>query len=176
MDSARSCSFHCFKSREALAPAGIANMLRACIADMRLAIEALASNDKDFCSALGNFMFRWEAQLRERGISSTWQIDTPDVILAIPPHMALQVLRVLQEARTNTLKHAQAEHVSVRLTQTSDAMTVDIEDNGRGFVDAATPHSRELANTRDRAVRLGAQLEMHTQPGATRITLVLPIA
>ena len=161
--------------RGALAPAGIANMLRACIADMRLAIEALGSDDKDFRSALGNFMFHWEAQLREAGILSTWQIDTPDTSLAIPPHMALQVLRVLQEALTNALKHAQATHVSVRLAQTSEAITLDIEDNGRGFADPATTHGRGLANMHARAVRLGARLEVRTQPGVTCITLVLPI-
>ena len=161
--------------RGALAPAGIANMLRACIADMRLAIEALASDEKDFRSALGNFLFRWETQLREAGISSAWQIDTPGMILSISPHTALQALRVLQEALTNVLKHAQATHVSVRLTQTSEAVRLEIEDNGRGFAISTVSHGRGLVNMRARAVRLGARLEMRTQPGATCITLALPI-
>lgn len=162
--------------RGVLAPAGVAEMLRVCIADMRLAIEALASDDTDFRTALGNFLFRWETQLRDAGISSTWQIDAPDMVMAISPHTALQVLRVLQEALTNVIKHAQATHVSVRLTQTSEVIRLDIEDNGRGFAEPAASRGRGLANMRARAVRLGARLEMRAQPGSTCITLALPAA
>lgn len=163
--------------RGALAPAGVAQVLRECIADMRLAIEALAADDIDFHTALGNFLFRWETQLREAGIVSTWQIevaDIPDAAIAVSPHTALQILRVLQEALTNVVKHAQATQVSLRLMQTGTALRLDIEDNGRGFVEQDRPRGRGLSNMRARAKRIGAVLELHSQPGATCITLALP--
>ncbi len=161
--------------RGALAPAGVAEMLRVCIADMRLAIEVLASQDEDFRSALGNFLFRWEAQLREAGIASSWQIEAPDASLEMSPHTALQVLRVLQEALTNVVKHARASHVSVRLSRTDKVIRLDVEDNGRGFpAETATSYGRGMANMRARAERLGALLEIGGEPGATRVSLALP--
>ena len=152
-------------------------MLRGCIADMRLAIEALPSDDEDFRSALGNFLFRWELQLRESGIASSWQIEAPDTSLALPPHTALQVLRVLQEALTNVVKHARATHVSVRLSRTAGVIRLEIEDNGRGFsAEAAGPSGRGMANMRARAERLGAMLEIRAETGSTIVSLALPPA
>ena len=86
------------------------------------------------------------------------------------------MLRVLQEALTNVVKHAQASHVSVRLARVAEGIRLDVEDDGRGF-DARTPasHGRGLANMRARAERLDARLETCTQPGATRITLAVPV-
>ena len=87
------------------------------------------------------------------------------------------MLRVLQEALTNVVKQAQASHVSVRLARVAEGIRLDVEDDGRGF-DARTPasHGRGLANMRARAERLDARLETCTQPGATRITSVVPVA
>lgn len=156
---------------------GMAEMLKACIADMRLALEALASEEQDFRTALGNFMFRWERELREAGVAPAWRIDVPDEVLAVSPHAALQVLRLLQEALTNVLKHAQARHVHVRLMRDGEGIRLEVEDDGRGLPEAqAAPNGRGLANMQARARRLNARLDVASAPGRTCVTLVLPPA
>jgi signal transduction histidine kinase len=160
--------------REALSNGQVAQVLRDCIADMRLAIEALAPEDQDFRAAIGNFLFRWESALRQAGVQPTWDIDVPDVSLPVAPHAALQCLRVLQEALTNVLKHARATRVRVALRQVDGSLMLRVEDDGQGFTEA-TGNGRGLANMRGRARRLGASFHIASAPGGTCVTLALPM-
>lgn len=84
----------------------IAEALRDCIADMRLAIDALMPEDHDLRTALGNFLFRWQAVLEDAGVRPAWTIDAPDGAQGLRPQDVLQLLRIAQEALTNVLKHA----------------------------------------------------------------------
>ena len=162
--------------RGALSNTGVADMLRGCIADMRLAIDAFASHDRDFRSALGNVLFRWERQMRDAGIAPAWQIEGDDEVIALPPHAALQILRVLQEALTNVLKHAGARHVQVRFEQSAAGTRLDIEDDGKGFSPAPAVAGRGLANMRSRAGRIGAELSVQTGAAGSCVTMILPAA
>ncbi|MDB5816711.1 MAG: hypothetical protein JWQ11_351 [Rhizobacter sp.] len=110
----------------------IAEALRDCIADMRLAIDALAPEDDDFRTALGNFLFRWQAQLEEARITPAWTIDVPENALSLSPQASLALLRVAQEALTNVLKHARAGHVTVRLRHTNGLLELEVIDDGKG--------------------------------------------
>jgi signal transduction histidine kinase len=50
--------------------------------------------------------------------------------------------RVLQEALTNIVKHAQAGHAWVELGMEDDSVSLTIQDNGQGFVDGMMPTKR----------------------------------
>lgn len=154
----------------------IAGALRACIADMRLALDALASGEHDLGAALGNFMFRWEAQLIAAGVRPSWDIDLPEDEMTLSPHTALQLLRVAQEALTNVLKHAKATRVQVRLHPEGDMMEMEIEDNGRGLGAEPRAPGHGLGNMRSRAQRLGGTLELRpAAAGGTCVVLRLPM-
>lgn len=153
----------------------IASALRSCIADMRLALDALASDEHDLGAALGNFMFRWEAQLIAAGVRPRWDIDLPDDAMTLSPHAALQLLRVAQEALTNVLKHARATRVEVRLRQIGDMLEMEVEDDGRGLGVAAPRQGHGLGNMRTRARRLGGELEMRSGACGTCVVLRLPM-
>jgi signal transduction histidine kinase len=58
----------------------------------------------------------------------------------LPPAVESAVYRIVQEALTNVLKHAQAATVSVSVEQRSDEVRVIIEDDGVGFDPEATTH------------------------------------
>lgn len=153
----------------------VADALRACIAEMRVALEALASDEADFGTALGNFLFRWEGPLREAGVRPVWSIDLADEAHRVPPHVALQILRILQEALTNVLKHAQASEVRVEVNGTARCLSIRVEDNGRGLAsEGAAAGGRGLANMRVRAKRMGASIVLRSEPGRTRLELRLP--
>jgi signal transduction histidine kinase len=51
----------------------------------------------------------------------------------LPPAVETAVYRIVQEALTNVVKHAQANRVSVMLEHRHDELLVIVEDNGRGF-------------------------------------------
>ncbi|MEO9147829.1 MAG: ATP-binding protein [Burkholderiaceae bacterium] len=155
----------------------IASALRDCIADMRLALDALASQSSDVGAALANFMFRWESQLIAAGIHPHWDIDAGLEAADLAPHDALQVLRIAQEALTNVLKHARATEVKVRLERHDDKIELEIEDNGCGLTDQPERHgSRGIANMQNRARRLGGRLDVRSSSCGTCIVLKVPIA
>jgi two-component system sensor histidine kinase UhpB len=84
------------------------------------------------------------------------------------------VLRVVQEAITNVLKHARATTITVRTgVAAGRGPYVSVADDGSGF---APEHGegRGLVNMRRRATELGGDLEIATGPGGTCVTLWLP--
>ena len=79
------------------------------------------------------------------------------------------VLRIAHEALHNALHHAQAEHVSVRLTHPPGAVVVEVCDDGVGF-EPQRPELRSrhlgLTSMEERAREIGGRLEIHSAPGA----------
>jgi signal transduction histidine kinase len=166
--------------RGALPPAAMAEALRGSIDEMRIAIEALASEEQDFRTAFGNFRFRWDARLRDAGIEPLWQIELPDEVLHVGPHDTLQLLRIVQEALTNVLKHARARRVQVRLRQHEGRLEFEVEDDGHGTLPAAdeprAAGGRGLANMRTRAEQLGAHFEVDRGAQGLRVRLEMALA
>ena len=152
----------------------IAATLRDCIADMRLALDALAPDAGDFHAVLGNFLFRWKGQLEEAHVKSNWTINAHDEELRLTPQASLQLLRVAQEALTNILKHAHATHVQIDLRHAQDTLELQIMDDGRG--DAHSKGTgRGLENMRARARQMGGTLEVQSDERGTRVDLRVPI-
>lgn len=160
--------------RGAMGQREVADMLRACIAEMRLVLDALAPSDGDFRSALGNFRYRWDAQLDAAGVRATWAIEASDAQLQVPTHRRLQLLRVLQEALTNVVRHAQASCVHVAVTHTGGGLRFEVRDDGRGIApgDAASG-GRGIANMQRRARQIGAQVAVSDGAPGTRVVLQL---
>lgn len=97
----------------------------------------------------------------------------------LPEATAIALFRIFQETLTNITKHAKARSVEVTMTYTPAALTLTVEDDGKGFVaaDLAKPLSFGLRGIRERLVRLGgtALIEQRS-PQGTRVRLSLPLA
>jgi signal transduction histidine kinase len=83
---------------------------------------------------------------------------------------------IAQEALNNVLKHARAQHVSVRLYFTDAGICLEVRDDGIGFDPlAARPESQGgvgLRSISERAARLGAQLTYESKPGGGTLVRV----
>jgi signal transduction histidine kinase len=152
----------------------MADILRGCIADMRIALDTLTPGEDDFRATFGNFLFRWQQQLASCGIRPSWTIDVPDRPLALPPHAALSLLRIAQEALTNVVKHAGAHAVQVRLRDSGSVLELEIEDDGCGARAGGTL-GRGIVNMRERAGQIGGTLDVRAGPGGTCVALQLPV-
>jgi signal transduction histidine kinase len=87
------------------------------------------------------------------------------------------IYRVGQEALSNAARHASAGHARLRLTFTSDDLTLCVSDTGGGFDPQHTPPGQGLLGMRDRAAEIGADLQIQAQPGGgTRVRLWVPLA
>jgi signal transduction histidine kinase len=166
----------------------IGDAARAALRDLRLVIDAMDDIDGDLMLALGVWRERAQAQLRPHGIALAWRALTPGGLPVCPdlrPWHVIQILRLLDEAVTNAVKHSGASCVSVDLETIEDGASrhgrITISDNGRGCGLAldgeANPKSkahRGLANMAMRAARCDARLDVSSSAGGTRVQLDLP--
>ncbi len=86
------------------------------------------------------------------------------------------VYRIVQEALSNAVKHAQADAVSLRVTQLPDRVQVAVEDDGGGFDPDAVGDGFGLTGMRERALLAGGRLWVTSaEGGPTRMAAVLPL-
>jgi two-component system nitrate/nitrite sensor histidine kinase NarX len=112
-------------------------------------------------SEMRNVLARFERQT---------QIDTQIEIVGngakLAPEQQLQVLFILQEALSNVRKHAHASKVSIKVNNERD-FSMQVQDNGVGFSLQQAHEKGEnhvgLGIMQERAVRLGAKFEIHSQ-------------
>ncbi len=92
--------------------------------------------------------------------------------------MEAALYRMVQEALTNVVKHARAEHVSVLLDRRGGRVTLVVEDDGCGF-DIGVDNGRGLGLTgiRERAAMLGGDAAVESRLGAgTTVRVTVPNA
>lgn len=84
----------------------------------------------------------------------------------VPADIATTAYRIVQESLTNTVKHAAAGRVDVRLTWTDDHLRIEVEDDGGG---PGTPSSNGgghgLVGMRERVAAVGGTLDTGPGPG-----------
>ncbi|MGW4024555.1 sensor histidine kinase [Streptomyces sp. NPDC005009] len=95
--------------------------------------------------------------------------------------VAATLLRIAQEALSNTARHAAAGRVGVTLSYMGDEVTLDIRDDGRGFDPLATPTRTPvggfgLDGMRARAERIAGSLAIESEPGGgTAVSARVPL-
>jgi signal transduction histidine kinase len=99
------------------------------------------------------------------------------VVLA--PSVRDGLLRILQEAVANVVRHAEAREIEVRLSSERGRFRLTVADDGKGF-EAARAFSLDaghygLIGMRERAERLGGRLEIESEAGqGTRVIVEVP--
>ncbi len=102
-----------------------------------------------------------------------------DVALAVGPVPRLDAAVeatayfVTSEALTNALKHAQTDHVDVRITTEGAELRVEVTDAGVGG--ASLDGGTGLAGLRDRVDALGGDLTVSSGPGGTAVHAAIPL-
>jgi signal transduction histidine kinase len=84
----------------------------------------------------------------------------------LPLKVKQDLYRVAQEALHNTVKHARASKIDLRLHQTGKAFILKVCDNGRGFDPTASfPGHLGLHSMQERVRNLGGELQIESAPG-----------
>jgi signal transduction histidine kinase len=147
---------------------------RNALDDLRLVIYSLDLGDRELPLALANFRERLIPQLQRAGIELDWSTaDLPEVS-GVTPGNALTVLRILQEAITNAIKHGPARKIVIRgRALEADKAAIAVENDGQPF---EAGRGNGLDNMRRRAHQLGGNVRFEPLERGTRVTVSLPVA
>jgi signal transduction histidine kinase len=154
----------------------VVEALRGCIVDLRLVIDSLEPIDHNIVMLLAIIRYRMGQHLQTSGLTLEWDVqDLPPLPWLEPPD-ALHVLRVVQEALANVLKHANADQVRVVTRDLGQQVEIRVEDNGRGFEETEVEPGHGLLSQRRRAEQLGGELIINSTPGhGSSLSLRLPV-
>ncbi|MCA9942794.1 MAG: GAF domain-containing sensor histidine kinase, partial [Anaerolineales bacterium] len=130
-----------------------------------------------FDQAIGRVVEQWAAH---SGVAAEFKVTGE--IRPLHPQVEVTLLRSSQEALANIRKHAQASSACVTLSYLGDTVILDVEDNGKGLVTAAsTPDGLTsggfgLVAMRERVAQLGGELFVESEPGeGTTLSISLPL-
>lgn len=154
-----------------------ARVIGECIDDLHLLLDTAGNQSGSLRDAMADWRHRIEPRLAAAGVASQWRV----ALEGEPVWRSTQVLslmRILQEAVSNALRHARARRLSVtvRWDVGRDELTLDVSDDGVGLPGGAAGGralGRGLPAMRSRAASLGAELTVASQHPGTRVHLRL---
>ncbi len=102
-------------------------------------------------------------------------VRAPDTLPTLPAAVEVAAFRIVQEALTNVVRHAQARTCTVHLALDGETLRIEVDDDGRGI-----PPTRRagvgLASMRERAAELDGDCVVDAAPGGgTRVVAHLPL-
>jgi signal transduction histidine kinase len=99
-----------------------------------------------------------------------------DLTFPITPEVSIAFYRITQEALTNIAKHSDATQVILQLQAKAGQLTLNINDNGKGFDPQQNTTGFGLQSMRERAIALGGTLHVVSRPGnGCQIQAIVPL-
>jgi len=140
----------------------IASGLRPATLDMGLGLALKSLTDEFSCTS---------------GINCVLSNDLDEDLL-LDDALAINVYRILQEALSNVVQHANASRVVVMLFKSNDNLCLNVWDDGMGF-DPVAPRARRshgLVGMRERATMLGGDVQILSATGqGTNVKALFPL-
>jgi len=156
----------------------ISQLLADCMDDLKLAIDSMEPVESDLLLLLATLRFRLEPRIESAGVTLRWQVQEVPSLPWLDPSSGLHILRIVQEAITNILRHTHASEIRVSTGPADGGVQVTVEDNGQGFDVAqaqAAATGRGLRNQARRALAVRGRAQWQSGPGGTRFSLWLPL-
>lgn len=151
--------------------------VQAMIEDLRLMTSALDDEGVSLVAALGKLRNRIDLQCLSAGMQLRWEADCAATI-NLPTGMILNLLRIIEEAATNAVRHSGAQNLGIRIREAGQLL-VEIVDNGTGFEPGAKSGGSGLRNIEQRARKLGGVAAIGRSdlgPGTVvRVTFPIPV-
>ena len=155
----------------------VRDLARDALAELRALIFGLrpAELERDGL----NGVLRKEATMLQRVHGVKVQVDADGEAPHLEPACAGEILRIVEEALHNAVRHAQADTVTVRLHGAGRELHIEVADDGIGF-DPTDPELRShhlgLTSMEERARELGGRLTLAASPGnGTVVSLEVPL-
>lgn len=148
--------------------------LQSSIADLRLIVDSMDSADDGLAETLRSFEHRVRAQVEAAGLAFTVEHGLKDGEPGPAPRPTLQILRILQEAVTNAMRHSGGTEISlISRIDDNGFIHISVRDNGRGLP-AEIKGGRGLTSMRSRAEAVGGNLKIDGNESGTTLSLIIP--
>ena len=117
------------------------------------------------------------------GTGVAYELDALKLDRRLSPALEVTLYRIFQEALSNVVRHAGAQHVRMTLCSNGSGFTGEIVDDGLGFevesisTDGRSPRGLGVLGMQERAAQCGGQVNILSEPGkGTRIVVTLPLS
>ncbi len=151
----------------------VADQARVALQSLREDIARTLDKRLTLLELLGDLRTEIETRLSANGIRLLWQvpIDMPDSPVQV--QNVISISRILREAVSNVIKHANATEVVFEVTSSDQAIEISVRDNGSGISTETRP-GRGLESMSNRASQLGGELVFQETDAGCRVNLMLP--
>jgi signal transduction histidine kinase len=149
--------------------------LRDSLDELRLVILSLDPDLTEVPALLAALRGRLEPTLERRGIRFRWRVLDAPTPAKFGPDQLLSLMRILQEAITNAVRHAAPSVIEVATSVVDGHLIIVVRDDGRGFP-ARLRRGRGLTNMERRAQELGGVLRFQSSEGGTTVDVKLPLS
>ena len=155
----------------------VRDLAREALAELRSLIFGLRPAELERDGLEG--VLRKEVNMLQRVHGVTVKLDADGTSPPLEPASAGEILRIVEEALHNAVRHAEANTVTVRLQSADHVLRVEVADDGIGF-DPTDPELRSrhlgLTSMEERARELGGRLAVSASPGSgTVVSLEVPV-
>lgn len=154
-----------------LSQKSLVQLLQESIADLYLVVDTLGNSTNSLFNALVDFRFRTEQRLVGAKLQVHWDLKVEQAP-ELSQKMILQILRLVQEALSNALKHSNARNIwlNASFDPVGLRLNVSIEDDGVGL-GAEPVRGRGQRNMMMRARSMGGTLSLASRNPGTVIQL-----
>lgn len=161
-------------STEHLEP--VREAVRRAIEDLRLTILELIPADTPAAELEDAIATYIQHTIRDRPVETELVVTIPDPA-AVPDAVAAAANRIVQEAISNVRRHADAQHLRVRLEIRDRTLFGSVRDDGRGLHGPAAPGHVGLRLMRERAAAAGGLVMIDAGPDGhgTEVRFELPL-
>ncbi len=153
--------------------------LRTAIADVRRLVQGLRPASLDDLGLIGALQNRIATvNLGESAPEQQLLVafDTPDDLGDLPAAVEVAIYRIVDEALTNVVHHANASRCTVHIARNAAGIRLTIEDDGNGIAPDRIS-GVGLQSMRERALELGGSFAVEAgEPNGTRIVAELPVS
>jgi signal transduction histidine kinase len=157
----------------------IADRGRDALSQLRIMVKALRAEDDESARSAppGLNSVPWLVSEAERA-GLTVAIRHEGEPRPVRSEADVAAYRMIQESLTNVVKHARARQVEIRLRWSSDALTVLVQDDGRGMAPLSPSGTYGLMGMRERVTACGGKLATGSGPDGCgfAVTAYLPLA
>ncbi|WP_434356054.1 hypothetical protein [Parasalinivibrio latis] len=148
--------------------------VQECITDLRLVIDSLDPMLGDLNTLLATVRVRMLGQLESAGVELEWDVTELPEGTSFSPQRNLHIMRILQEAMTNSIKHSGSRKLRLSSRAEKDGtVKITVRDFGTAGI-LSFDSGRGIENMRWRAGQLGGKLVFTENGEGISVRLVLP--